>query len=233
MPREETLDALKKLGLNEYESKAFHALSRYGAATPAVLSKDSGIPRARIYDVLDSLQLKGFIVKKPTRPVEYKALALDAVYKNLSQRRASEHQQDLIELRSIALSLSSTLEMARHERGGVAEDAVMLSGKHPIYAQLIQEAEKAKESVVIYSTPDGLKQKQAALSSKSDKMARKGVKVHYKASQTGRYAVFDQKRVLLFLNPASDNPKNERALLLDSPFLATHLGLHLNPLKKP
>jgi len=233
MPREETLDSLKKLGLNEYESKAFKSLSRYGAATPAVLSKDSGIPRARIYDVLDSLQLKGFVVKKPTRPVEYKALGLDVVYKNLSHSRTAEHQQSLIELRSIALSLSSTLELARHERGGVAEDVVMLSGKHPIYSQLLQEAEKAKESVVICSTPDGLKQKQATLSSKRDKLARKGVKVQYKASQTGRYAIFDNKRLLLFLNPASDDPKNERALLLDSPFLATHLGLHFNSLKKP
>ena len=233
MPREDLLDSLKKLGLNEYESKAFQSLSRHGTATPAVLSKDSGIPRARIYDVLDSLETKGFVVRKPTRPVEYKALGLDAVYKNLSQRRAEAHHQELTELKSIALALSSTLETARSERGGVAEDAVMLSGRHNIYAQLLQEADKAKDNVVICSSPEGLRQKQAALSSKNDKLARKGVKVHYKASQTGRYVLFDNKRLLLFLNPPLADPRNERALLLDSPFLAAHLSQSLNPLKKP
>ena len=57
--------------------------------------------------------------------------------------------------------------------------------------------------------------------------------MHYKPSRTGRYVLFDNKRLLLFLNPPLADPKNERALLLDSPFLAAHLSQSLNPLKKP
>ncbi|HIH16858.1 MAG TPA: TrmB family transcriptional regulator [Candidatus Diapherotrites archaeon] len=229
MPRHELLDSLKRLGLNEYESKTYSALSRFGSATPAVLSKDAGIPRARIYDVLSSLEAKGFVVRRPSKPVEFKALRLETVYKNLALDKTERHHKDLQELKTIAFSLSSLLEGAKEERQGVAEDAVILTGRHTIYNRIAEETDNCRESVVICSDREGIKRKQGVLSAKNDKLARKGVKVHYKASPTGRYAVFDQKRVLLFLHPPLEDPRKERALFLESPFLAAHL----HPLKKP
>ena len=220
---------MKKLGLNEYESKAFHSLARFASATPAVLSKDSGIPRARIYDVLDSLQAKGFVVRKATRPVEYQALPLPTVYKNLERSRTDEHAKGLAEIKSIALALSSVMENAREERRPVAEDAVILSGRHTIYSRLAEEMDKCTESVVICTDKEGIERKRASFSSKIDKLTAKGVKVRFTATPRGRHAVFDQNRVLLFLNPASEDPKSERALFLESPFLASTLG----QLKKP
>ena len=55
---------LKKLGFNEYESKSYTSLVQNGTSTAYQVSKISGIPRARIYDTLESLVEKGIVLKE-------------------------------------------------------------------------------------------------------------------------------------------------------------------------
>lgn len=55
---------LKKLGFNEYEAKAYVSLVKLGPVTAYQVSKESGIPRARIYDVLTTLIEKGIVLKE-------------------------------------------------------------------------------------------------------------------------------------------------------------------------
>ena len=45
------LDKLQKFGLNLYEAKAYASLLKIGTSNAYKISKESGIPRARIYDV--------------------------------------------------------------------------------------------------------------------------------------------------------------------------------------
>ena len=52
-------DKMQKLGLNLYESKAYATLLKVGTANAYKVSKESGIPRARIYDVLETLVKRG------------------------------------------------------------------------------------------------------------------------------------------------------------------------------
>lgn len=48
-------EKLQKLGLNLYEAKAYVGLLKTGTSNAYKISKESGIPRARIYDILESL----------------------------------------------------------------------------------------------------------------------------------------------------------------------------------
>lgn len=52
-------DKMQKLGLNLYESKAYATLLKIGTSNAYKVSKESGIPRARIYDVLETLTKQG------------------------------------------------------------------------------------------------------------------------------------------------------------------------------
>lgn len=52
-------DKLQKLGLNLYEAKAYASLLQIGTTNAYKVSKESGIPRARIYDVLETLTKRG------------------------------------------------------------------------------------------------------------------------------------------------------------------------------
>ena len=68
------LNRLKDFGLNSYESKLWIALLSRGVSTAGELSDISNVPRSRAYDVLESLEKKGFIVMKVGKPIKYLAV---------------------------------------------------------------------------------------------------------------------------------------------------------------
>jgi len=61
------------LDLGEYESTALRELLRIGRTTAPNLAEATGIPRARIYDVLGTLADAGYVKEIPGRPKEYEA----------------------------------------------------------------------------------------------------------------------------------------------------------------
>jgi len=61
--KEEFLSRLRRyFGLNLYEVKIWTALLSRGIAAASQLAEISGVPRSRCYDVLESLEKKGFII---------------------------------------------------------------------------------------------------------------------------------------------------------------------------
>jgi sugar-specific transcriptional regulator TrmB len=58
---EETTKLLKKVGLTEYEAKVYLALINKHFDGATRLSKESKVPRTKIYSVLESLENKGWI----------------------------------------------------------------------------------------------------------------------------------------------------------------------------
>jgi HTH-type transcriptional regulator, sugar sensing transcriptional regulator len=69
--------ALLNLGLNRYEAAAYVALTRRGRATGAEVARLAGLPRQRIYDVLDGLVGRGLATVEPGRPAYYAAVDPD------------------------------------------------------------------------------------------------------------------------------------------------------------
>jgi sugar-specific transcriptional regulator TrmB len=84
------LTPLLNLGLNRYEAGAYVALTRRGRATGAEVARIAGLPRQRIYDVLDGLVGRGLATVEPGRPAYYAAVDPDqAVALLLDAHRAS------------------------------------------------------------------------------------------------------------------------------------------------
>lgn len=80
--------SLVELGLTGYEASAYVALTRRGQATGAEAARIAGLPRQRIYDVLDGLVARGFATVIPGRPARYVATPPDdALSQLLEQRR--------------------------------------------------------------------------------------------------------------------------------------------------
>ena len=57
--------------LNVYETKVWLALLSKGIAAAGEVADISGVPRSRAYDVLESLEKKGFALTKLGKPVKY------------------------------------------------------------------------------------------------------------------------------------------------------------------
>jgi sugar-specific transcriptional regulator TrmB len=86
--------ALVDLGLTGYEASAYLALTRRGRATGAEVARLAGLPRQRIYDVLDGLVARGIAGVEPGRPVHYTARAPDEVVGGL----LAGHRENLARL---------------------------------------------------------------------------------------------------------------------------------------
>ncbi len=85
--KKEFLNKLKDFGLNSYEAKIWSALLSRGVSTAGELSDIAVVPRSRSYDVLESLERKGFIITKLGKPFKYLAVSpsevIERVKKNI------------------------------------------------------------------------------------------------------------------------------------------------------
>jgi len=72
-------DVFDRVGLTEYETTAIERLLALGRTTAPNLAEATGIPKARIYSVLDSLADRGFVKVIPGRPKEYQPKAPDEI----------------------------------------------------------------------------------------------------------------------------------------------------------
>lgn len=70
---------LGRLGLKEYEAKIYVALVGLGEANVRKIHETSGVPRPRVYDILNSLAEKGFINIRQGSPLMYSAVRPDSV----------------------------------------------------------------------------------------------------------------------------------------------------------
>jgi len=79
---EETGRILHEMGLAVYETRVYLALLRVGATTASRISEHANVPYSKIYEVLNSLEDKGWVQAQAGRPRRYypkpPAEALDA-----------------------------------------------------------------------------------------------------------------------------------------------------------
>lgn len=80
--REKILETLKKLSFTEYEAKAYLALLEDSPLTGYAVAKNSGVPRSRIYEVLDSLAVRGDILVSHGNTPQYVPVPAKVLIKN-------------------------------------------------------------------------------------------------------------------------------------------------------
>ena len=85
-------DLLSVFDLTEYEEQALEMLLVMGQTTAPDLSDATGIPRARIYGVLDSLADTGYIKIIPGRPKQYQPRSPEGILDRAVEARRQEFE---------------------------------------------------------------------------------------------------------------------------------------------
>jgi sugar-specific transcriptional regulator TrmB len=91
--KREILEGLKGIGLNLYERNLYAAILIKKVATASELSELSNVPRARVYDVLESLEQKGFVVIQQGSPFRYVAVEPQEAFENLKQKILNDAEE--------------------------------------------------------------------------------------------------------------------------------------------
>ncbi|NCP72378.1 TrmB family transcriptional regulator [archaeon] len=81
---------LKELNLTEYEAKALVTLFKFSESDAPTISRNSEIPKTRIYDVLDRLKDKGFVLEVYKSPKTYKIVNPEEIFKGLLDLKQNE-----------------------------------------------------------------------------------------------------------------------------------------------
>jgi sugar-specific transcriptional regulator TrmB len=83
---------LMRLGLSEYEARAYIATVALGEGTVKQISVESGVPRSRAYDIMEHLAERGFVQVGNSNPICYRANEPLAASNNLMEeiRKANE-----------------------------------------------------------------------------------------------------------------------------------------------
>ena len=187
--KEDFLSKLRQyFGLNLYEAKIWTALLSRGVSTAGELADIGNVPRSRAYDILESLEKKGFVLMKLGKPIKYIAVDPKEVVvrvQKLMRENAEEHVKRLDELKGT--DLNKELELL-HKQGIEFIEPTDLSGairgRHNIYSHLDLTIRNAEKSVTLMTTAKGLVRKAESLKPVFEKLKKKGVKVRIAAPIT-------------------------------------------------
>ena len=180
--KEEFLSKLRQyFGLNLYEVKIWTALLSRGVSTAGELSDIGNVPRSRAYDILESLEKKGFVVMKLGKPIKYIAVEPREVVervKKLVHEEAKEKAKRLDNLRGGDLLDELNL---LHKQGIEFIEPTDLSGairgRHNMYSHIETLLKGAEKNVSIMTTSKGLIRKIEFFKSTLEKLKRKGVNI--------------------------------------------------------
>jgi sugar-specific transcriptional regulator TrmB len=79
----EIVPGLRTLGMNEYEASVYSTLVGLQKATARDIHEVSGVPRGRIYEILNDLARRGFIAVEEGSPTSYYVLDIDVAFDRL------------------------------------------------------------------------------------------------------------------------------------------------------
>ena len=182
------LSKLKDFGLNSYEAKLWTALLSRGVATAGELSDIANVPRSRSYDVLESLERKGFVVMKLGKPIKYIAIppaeVVDRVKKNVKED--ADKQIKFIE------KIKNTEVMGElnllHKQGINLVDPTDITGavrgRQNLYGHISFLIKNAEKAVYIMTTSQGLLRKVESLKNALQKAKDRGIKVKILAPES-------------------------------------------------
>ncbi|MBR9706492.1 TrmB family transcriptional regulator [Candidatus Pacearchaeota archaeon] len=180
--KEEFLSRLRKIfDLNLYEVRVWTALLSRGVSTAGELSNISDVPRSRTYDILETLEKKGFIVMKLGKPIKFVALkpeeVVERVKKNL-KRDADDKSKRLDKLKGedILEELNSlfTQGIKFIEPSDLSGS---VKGRQNVYNHLDMMIREAEKTITIVTTAPGLNRKMEALLPSLEKAKKRGVEI--------------------------------------------------------
>jgi len=174
--------------LNLYEVKIWTALLSRGTSTAGELSEISDVPRSRTYDVLESLEKKGFILMKIGKPIKYLAVKPKEVVektKKVAKIEADSHIKKLSNM--VGTELFSELDLLYKQGIEFVEASDLtgsIKGRHNLYLHMENLMKNAESSVCLMTSAKGLARKSESLKHTFEQLSKKGVKIKIAAPVT-------------------------------------------------
>jgi HTH-type transcriptional regulator, sugar sensing transcriptional regulator len=246
--KDEFLGKLRRyFSLNLYEVKIWAALLSRGVSTAGELSDIANVPRSRSYDILESLEKKGFAITKLGKPIKYIAVPPKEVVERVKKNMKADAEEKVKRLEHLkgsdVLDELNTLHSQGIDLVEPSDLSGSLRGRHNLYNHLELTVRNAEESVSLMTTTQGFLRKADALRGTFEKLKRRGVKIRVAAPMTkeckhaikeladlaevrhtdanARFCVVDGKELIfMVLNDKDVHPTYDVGIWVNTPFFA-------------
>ncbi|NQV08615.1 hypothetical protein HQ529_02040, partial [Candidatus Woesearchaeota archaeon] len=211
----------------------------------------ANVPRSRSYDVLESLEKKGFVVMKLGKPIKYIAVAPNEVIERVKKNMRAEATSKVKRLEDLkgteVLGELNTLHTQGIELVEPSDLSGSLRGRHNLYNHLELTIRNAEKSVEIMTTTQGFIRKIEGLKQTFEDIKKRGVKIRIAAPLTketkasvkeisdiadvrhtetnARFCVVDGKEVIfMVMNDQEVHPTYDIGVWVNTPFFASALS---------
>jgi len=242
--KQELINKIKDyFDLNIYETKVWLALLGKGIASAGEVADLSGVPRSRTYDVLESLEKKGFSIVKLGKPVKYlgvKPRIIIEKLKNNVRKDAEDRIQSLLKIRET----DEYTQLENLYTGGISpakrEDiSAAIKGRSNISNHLREILLNAKKEVIICTNAEELSLKSKLFQQTFETLKKANIKIIVALSGDkelvkkistnldlkvksinidAKFFIVDRNEILFYLSKGND--KEDTAIWLNSDFFA-------------
>ena len=248
--KEDFLNNIRRyFDLNLYEVKLWAALLSRGVSTAGELSDIADVPRSRSYDVLESLEKKGFVIMKLGKPIKYLAVPPTEVVERVKKNMHNDAAEKVKRLDTLKESdLLKELELLHNQGVELVEPSELsgsIRGRHNLYNHMELAIREAKKSVTIMTTTQGLLRKVEGFKGALEAAKKRGVDIKIAAPLTkeaqemvkdmkgvadirhvddvkARFCVVDGKNLLFtVLDDSEVHPTYDVGVWVSTPYFAT------------
>lgn len=141
MEMELAIERFKQLGLTDYQSRVLYALLKKKSCKISDIASSSGVPNTRIYDVVNQLIEKKFVMKIYDKPKAYRVRNVDQVLDTLLEEKNQE-------INKIKQDVSLMKEFFKFEDSMDETKLINVDRDKDLAHLLIEEFGKAKKEIV-------------------------------------------------------------------------------------
>jgi sugar-specific transcriptional regulator TrmB len=235
--------------LNIYETKVWLALLTKGMSSAGEIAELSGVPRSRTYDVLESLEKRGFAVEKIGKPIKYIAVKPAAIIEKLKNNTMKNAEERVEILERLKGSQEYEEIQSLHNTGMEPLKNQNLSssirGKSNLYNQMREVMESTEESLYVATSSFELNSKLRMFMDVFAKLKKRGVDlkviipedeeeaaklskkfgVSIKSKKVnGRFIIADRKEIIFTIKPISTHEDADHAFWINSQYFTNSLA---------
>lgn len=242
--KQELINKIKDyFNLNIYETKVWLALLGKGIASAGEVASISRVPRSRAYDVLESLEKKGFAIPKLGKPVKYIGIKPRIILDKLKNNVRKEAEEKILSL----LKIKKTEEFAKLEE--LYKDSTVsvnrnnisaaLKGKTNVSNYLKEMIKKTEKEIIIYTDVEDIKLKFRIFQQTFENLKKTDIKIKLalsgdinlikqmsekfkikikNAEINAKFFIIDRKEILFYLS--KNDSQEDNAIWINSAFFA-------------
>jgi HTH-type transcriptional regulator, sugar sensing transcriptional regulator len=235
--------------LNIYETKVWLALLSKGISSAGEIAEISNVPRSRTYDVLESLEKRGFVIQKLGKPVKHIAVKPEVVIEKL-KNNTTQNAEEKIKTLSGLKDTTEYKELEQLHKTGIEpiknhELSTSIKGRSNLYVQMRAVMEAASKTVYITSSAYELSSKSKMFKDVFTKLKKRKVDIKVmigdneeEASKlskklgiqikskpiNARFIIADKTELIFTIKPTNVHEDFDYGVWINSPFFSNSLS---------